>query len=62
MLFSLILSVCFMSGGLEVCENQTKAKALTIDDCSHGIDLIRHDIESSPFYYFDWAIDCIPER
>lgn len=57
-MFSLLLSVCFMSGDIEICERQTMKDRMFVQDCMDRMELVIQDIRASPFYNFQWAIAC----
>ena len=57
-MFSLILSICFISGGIEICEEQTKLQSINKEECLYQMDVLIHDVKNSPFYHFDWVVQC----
>lgn len=57
-MFSLILSICFVSGGIEICEEQVKLQSIEREECLYQMDMLMHDAKNSPFYPFDWVVQC----
>lgn len=57
-MFSLILSICFISGDIEICEHQTMRERMLLQDCTDRMELVMQDIKVSPFYHFDWVVQC----
>lgn len=61
-MFSLILSICFISGSIEICEEEVKAQAMPLEECSYHMDMLMHDIKHGPFYNFGWTVQCTKEE
>lgn len=61
-MFSLILSICFVSGGIEICEHQTKLQSIDREECLYQMDMLMHDVKHSPFVGFDWIVCCSKEN
>lgn len=57
-MFSLILSICFISGGIEICEEETKLQSIDKQECMYQMDVLIHDIKNSPFAGFEWLVSC----
>ena len=57
-MFSLILSICFISGGIEICEEQTKLQSIDREECLYQMEILMHDVNNSPFAEFDWMVSC----
>lgn len=61
-MFSLILTMCFTSGSIEICEHQTMKERLSVLDCMDRMELVIQDIRVSPFHAFEWAVSCEVEK
>lgn len=57
-MFSLIISICFISGDIEICERQTMKDRMLLQDCTDRMELVMQDIKVSPFYEFGWVVQC----
>lgn len=58
-MFELVLFLCMNAGnGVTVCESQTLNTSRDKVQCVANMERVMRDIKASPFYNFDWELNC----